>query len=90
LEVSGQLHAPDALPQEKEPSVPTEYEACWALKLVWTTWSREKSCPYQDPISNFSAIQININYFSITNRPQAYKLVFLAIITYEDVLIPST
>jgi len=30
MEVSGQLHAPAALPPRKEPHVPIGYEAVWA------------------------------------------------------------
>jgi len=41
MEVSGQLHAPAALPLGKEPLVPTEYEAGWDPEPVWTWW-REK------------------------------------------------
>jgi hypothetical protein len=33
MEVSGQLHAPAALPPEKEPPVPLGYEAGWAPEL---------------------------------------------------------
>jgi len=33
MEVSGQLHAPAALLPEKEPPVPTGWEAGWALLL---------------------------------------------------------
>jgi hypothetical protein len=45
--VSGQLHAPAALPPEKEPPVPIGYEAGWAPEPVWTTWRRENSWPYR-------------------------------------------
>jgi len=36
MEVSGQLHAPAALPTGKESLVPTGYEAGWAPEPVWT------------------------------------------------------
>jgi hypothetical protein len=36
MEVSGQLHAPAALPQGKEPLVPIGWEAGRAPELVWT------------------------------------------------------
>jgi hypothetical protein len=36
MEVSGQLHEPAALPPEKEPLVPIEYEAGWAPEPFWT------------------------------------------------------
>jgi hypothetical protein len=42
MEVSGQLHAPAALPSGKEPLLPTEYEAGWAPQPVWTRWWRQK------------------------------------------------
>jgi len=40
--VSGQLHAPAALPPGKKPLVPTGYEAEWIPEPVWTQWRREK------------------------------------------------
>jgi len=36
MEVSGQLHAPAALPPGKEPLVPIGYEAGWAPEPFWT------------------------------------------------------
>jgi hypothetical protein len=36
--VSGQLHAPAALPPGKEPLVPIGEEAEWAPEPVWTRW----------------------------------------------------
>jgi hypothetical protein len=45
MEVSGQLHAPTALPPPgTEPSVPVEQGAGWVQKPVWRLWRREKSC----------------------------------------------
>jgi hypothetical protein len=49
--VSGQLHAPAALPP-----VPTGWEAEWDTIQVWTTW-REKSYPYQNSNSVYSVAQ---------------------------------
>jgi hypothetical protein len=43
LEVTGQLHAPAALPPGKEPPVTIGKEAGWAPEPVWTTWRRENS-----------------------------------------------
>jgi hypothetical protein len=43
MEEVGHLHALAALPQEKEPTVPFEYEAGWAAQGVWTVWIIEKS-----------------------------------------------
>jgi hypothetical protein len=40
MEVSGQLHAPTALPLGKEPPVLIVYAAVWAPEPIW---SREKS-----------------------------------------------
>jgi hypothetical protein len=37
-----QLHYPAALPSEKEPPVPTGYEAEWAAESVWTLWRKVK------------------------------------------------
>jgi len=42
MEVSGQLHAPAALPPGKEPSVPIGYEAGWTPEPFWTRWWKEK------------------------------------------------
>jgi len=42
MKVSGQFHAPAALPPEKEPLVPIGCEAGWAAEPVWTRWWREK------------------------------------------------
>jgi len=36
MEVSGQLHAPTALPPGKEPLVPIGCETGWAPEPVWT------------------------------------------------------
>jgi hypothetical protein len=35
MEVSGQVHAPAALPKRKELPVPIGYEAGWAPEPVW-------------------------------------------------------
>jgi hypothetical protein len=56
LEVSGQLHAPAALPPGKVPTVLIGYEAGWAVESVWTTWRRENYCPYRDSISDPSVV----------------------------------
>jgi hypothetical protein len=42
MEVSGQLHAPAALPPGKEPLVPIGWEAGWAPESVRTRYRREK------------------------------------------------
>jgi hypothetical protein len=42
MEVSGQLHAPAALPPGKELLVPIGEEAGWAPEPFWTWWWREK------------------------------------------------
>jgi hypothetical protein len=57
LEVSGQLHAPAALPSEKESAVRIGEEAWCAPDPVWTTWRRESSWPYWDSNCNPSVIQ---------------------------------
>jgi hypothetical protein len=41
--VSGQLHAPGALPRWKQPPAPIGYEAGGAPEPVWMMWSKEKS-----------------------------------------------
>jgi hypothetical protein len=50
--VSGQLHAPAALPP-----VPIGSEAGWAPEPVCTMWRRENSWPYQDSNSDPSVVQ---------------------------------
>jgi hypothetical protein len=57
LEVSGQLHAPAALPPGKEPRVPTGYEVGWTPEPGWKTWRRENSWPYRVPNSDPSVVQ---------------------------------
>jgi hypothetical protein len=49
MEVSGQLHAPAALPPGKQPPVPTGKEAEWAPEPFLTRWWREK---FQAPAGN--------------------------------------
>jgi hypothetical protein len=43
MEMNGQLHAPAALPAEKQHPLPIEYEAGWASEPVWTLCRRVKS-----------------------------------------------
>jgi hypothetical protein len=57
LEVSGQLHAPAALPPGKESPVPIGFEEGQAPEPVWMMWRGEKSCPYRESNSNPLAIQ---------------------------------
>jgi hypothetical protein len=39
-------------PPGKESPIPIEQEAGWAWEQVWTTWRKEKPCPYQDSNSD--------------------------------------
>jgi hypothetical protein len=41
--MSGQLHAPVALPWRIQPLVPNAEEAGWAPETLWALWRREKS-----------------------------------------------
>jgi hypothetical protein len=43
MEVSGQLHAPVALPLGKEPLVPIGQEAGWASQSVYTLWEVKRN-----------------------------------------------
>jgi hypothetical protein len=65
LEVSGQLHAPAALPQGKEPSVPIGQEVGWAPEPVLTTWRKENSWPYRDSNSNPSVAQLVASLYTV-------------------------
>jgi hypothetical protein len=58
MEMSGQLHAPSALPPGKEALGPIGQEAGLAPEPVWTLWRREKFCSYRDLISDSSAVQL--------------------------------
>jgi hypothetical protein len=58
MQVSGQLHAPNALPP-----VPIGKEAGWAPEPVWT-WRGEKSCPYRDSNSDPSTVQPVANRYT--------------------------
>jgi hypothetical protein len=44
MEMSGEHHAPTALPPKKELSVPFGWETSRAPESIWTLWRREKSC----------------------------------------------
>jgi hypothetical protein len=57
MEVSGQLHAPAALPPGKEPHLPVEQEAGWAPEPVWATWRSENDCFHRDSNSDRSVVQ---------------------------------
>jgi hypothetical protein len=57
MEARGQLHAPAALPPEKEPAVPIGYEVGWTPEPVWTTWRKKILDPHRDSISNPSVVQ---------------------------------
>jgi hypothetical protein len=57
LEVSGQLHAPSALPTRKVPAVFFEEEVGWAPEPVWKTSRGEKSCHYRNSNFDPSALQ---------------------------------
>jgi hypothetical protein len=68
VEGSGQLHAPVALLPGKELLIPTEEEAGWAPKPVWTTWRRGNSWPYWDSNSDSLVVQ------SVANRYTDYGI----------------
>jgi hypothetical protein len=57
MEVSGQLHAPAALPPVKELPVLIGQETGRTPELVWTTWRRENSWLYRDSKSDPSVVQ---------------------------------
>jgi hypothetical protein len=41
MEVSGQLHRPNVLSTEGQPTAPTEQVALWSQEPVWTLWSKK-------------------------------------------------
>jgi hypothetical protein len=55
--VSGQFHAPAALPPGKEPPVAIGWEVRRTPVPVWATWRNENSCPHLDSISDPLAVQ---------------------------------
>jgi len=47
--VSGQLHAPAALPQREEPTIRIRYEGEWAPDPVWTLYRKKSNpCPSRE------------------------------------------
>jgi hypothetical protein len=62
--VSGQLHAPDALPLGKELPLPIGSQAGWAPEPVWTTWRRESSWPYRDSNTDPSVVQSVVSRYT--------------------------
>jgi hypothetical protein len=67
LEVSGQIHAPVALPQGKEPPLPIGQEVGWTPEPVCMTCTRENSWPYRDSNSDSSVVQ-TVASSAIENR----------------------
>jgi hypothetical protein len=57
VKVSGQLHAPAALPPRKEPPVPIGEEVGWTSEPVWMIWRRENSWNYRDSNSDPLVVQ---------------------------------
>jgi hypothetical protein len=57
MELSGQLHAPAALPPGKEPVIRIGYEVGWTPEPVWTTWGSKNSYPHRDLNSDPSVVQ---------------------------------
>jgi hypothetical protein len=49
MEVSGQLHAPTALPLGKESPVPIQEEVGWIQEPVWMRWRRKKIPTHPPP-----------------------------------------
>jgi hypothetical protein len=56
--MSGQLHAPAALPLGKELSATIGQEAAWAPEPVWTLWRGEKSCTARNRTRAFQPVAI--------------------------------
>jgi hypothetical protein len=62
MEVSGQLHAPAALPPEKEPVVPIGEEAEWAPEPFWTVVKKKIPSPRREsnPSTPIKEMKIDI------------------------------
>jgi hypothetical protein len=45
MELSGQFHVLTAIPQQKGPQLPAEWDDGLAPELVWIFWARKISCP---------------------------------------------
>jgi hypothetical protein len=78
--VSGQLHAPAALPPGKEPPVPTAYEAGWVPEAVWTMWRTENSWPYRDSNSYPSVVQLVASRYTDYAIPAHIIIIIIIII----------
>jgi hypothetical protein len=75
--VSDQLHAPAALPQEKNRRYILDRRLEWASEPVWTTWRSEYSCPCRDLNSDPSVVQPAV-YCNNSNVP--YILIYILFI----------
>jgi hypothetical protein len=68
MEVSGQLHAPAALPLEKEPPVPTEYEAGWAPDAVGKNKFRVPHIYAHNPAARFKNTDYTRLHIAVVRR----------------------
>jgi hypothetical protein len=66
MDVSGQLHAPAALPPGKVHPPPIGQEAGWAPEPVWTLWRREKSYTCQEWNPAFQPVAHRYFFFTMT------------------------
>jgi hypothetical protein len=73
MEVSGQLHDPAALPQEKQPLVPTRQEAGWAPQPVWTK-NQDKIFPTNLSVKSFISFGNDKTYRQTKTRPSLYAI----------------
>jgi hypothetical protein len=89
MEVSGQLHAPAALPPGKDPPVPNGQKAGWAPEPFWMLWRIGKSCPCWEsnpghPAHSLSLYQMsypssNYTHYTFMNSYFYYFIIMLNI-----------
>jgi hypothetical protein len=60
MKLSGNLHAPTALPTVRDLPVLVEYEAERAPDPVWSLWQTEKSCFCQETFSDRIALRLSL------------------------------
>jgi len=77
MEVSGQLHAPAALPPGQETTVPIWQEVVWASDPVWPRWWEK--FPIMAPAGNWTpVVQPVASFLPYTDRTIAFYHIILS------------